>query len=115
MARQSLAQLETEHLECRSWAHAWDYDVSYVERVGRMSVLELHLTCTRCKGGRVDRFNRSTGRLISRHYVYPKDYVVEKLERWGGRRRFNNNVRVELFRRFTTTAKPKARKGKRAA
>ena len=71
----------------------------------------MHLHCTRCDGYRIDRFNRPTARLISRKYMYPEGYVVEDLKHWGGRRRFNQNVRVELFNRFT----PKKRKEKRAS
>lgn len=112
MPRQSLSQLETAHLKCRSWAHAWDYEVSYVERVGNSRILELHLHCERCDGYRIDTFDRpSQPRLISRKYVYPEGYVVVDLKRWGGRRHFNQSVQGELFSRFT----PSKRKEKRVS
>lgn len=73
----SLQELELNHLQCRSWAHAWEYAVSYLVRIDRADYIELHLTCLRCKAERIDTLRRTTGLLETRSYKMPDGYHIE--------------------------------------
>jgi hypothetical protein len=96
--------LDTDHLECRSWAHAWEHVTTFVSKVGRSTVYELHLRCTRCNGERFDIIIRGQG-LDKRRYRHPPGYLITGLDQdWGGRKAFNQNAREELYGRL---AKPK--------
>lgn len=95
----SFTRLDTTHLKCRSWLHAWEHEVTIVEHVGRSTVLVVHLRCLRCGTKRTDEVMRSTGRLNHRSYKdRPKNYLVKGV---GNRVTFNNGVRLELTMRMS--------------
>lgn len=101
MARpQSLKKLQTQHLKCRSWMHAWEHELTTLERIGQAQLLILTLRCTRCGTKRTDEIRRSNGQLEARAYTErPKNYLIDDVKSWGGRVEFNNNVRLELVNR----------------
>jgi hypothetical protein len=104
---EALAEMDTEHLKCRTWMHPWDVEVTYSMTFRRSEHLEIHLYCERCGGQRIDLVKRSTGELMRRRYIHPEGYMVEDLKSWGGRSTFNANVRVELYERYAVGAKKK--------
>lgn len=104
-APRKLADLETNHLACRSLGHAWDIEVCYRGREGASTVYTVHLRCSRCATTRRDRVVRHEG-LDGRTYTHADGYLISNLDKWGGRTIFNSNVRETLYSRL---AKPKPR------
>lgn len=108
----SLSKLETNHLKCRSWRHAWDLEMNVVQVLDRRRVYELNLACLRCGATRVDTYLPGQG-LLSRAYGHPEHYLVdgEEVDSYGGRARFNVAVSDELVKRVTRAGKdsPKLR------
>lgn len=100
-----LRELETAHLKCRSLQHAWDPKGLQVIYWDRKQARSLRLECLRCAGERIDIMLWSTGELVSRVYHHPKNYLIEDVPSWGGRREFNNNVRRELYGRLSKKGK----------
>lgn len=61
------------YLPCRSDGHGWKPKELVI--VGR-DTLERHLWCAGHEGWRIDRVDRTTGEVVHRRYVGPKDYYV---------------------------------------
>ena len=101
---QRYGDMATEHLECRSWQHAWEHEVTFVTTVERRKAYELHLRCMRCPARRRDMI--VAGAVVSRVYDYPDGYLLDDAKSWGSRAVVNANVRTELMERLTTV-KPK--------
>jgi hypothetical protein len=97
--------MDTKNLECRVLMHAWEHKQTFLTKEGRVELLELRLECLRCPTVRIDVYLRSKGVLDSRQYRHPDNYLVEELKSWGGRKIFNNNIRIELFSRYIKGAK----------
>lgn len=62
----------SEHLECRTLAHAWKY--TDVTRDGRNYVQGRE--CTRCETVKFVTISPK-GEVVSSRYVYPKGYMVD--------------------------------------
>src|SRR5204862_332073 len=61
----------TDYTRCGTYGHAWfEADSDWRTEVG----VPLTLRCERCMTERRDAVSRSTGELVSRHYVYPEGY-----------------------------------------
>lgn len=106
----SFSEMSDEVLECRAWRHAWVHKVTWLDKKGRVAVVEMHLECNRCPTTRVDVLRRSNAELLSRAYHHPDDYLIKDPKAWGGRKVFNTNVRMELITRRSWGAKTKPKK-----
>lgn len=99
-----LRDMETDHLQCRLWGHAWDHTLTVMSRVGRKLAYELHLTCLRCGGERRDTVYQ--GVAEKRSYSYADGYLIEGGQKaWGGRSTFHANANDTLLARLVTRKK----------
>lgn len=97
----NFGDISTQHLECRSWHHAWEHVVTFVV-ASRPKRYELHLRCLRCGAERFDELVKGT--VTSRRYRLPEGYLIRDVKSWGGRVTFNGSTRTALADRL---ARPK--------
>jgi len=95
-------ELATDHLECRSWSHAWQHVSTHVRRDEAGRAFDVTLECLRCHTTRHDVIDAGTGSLDARAYSHAEGYLIDDVPSWGGRATFNANARRELYRRLTT-------------
>lgn len=63
-----------EYIECKTYGHSWDeYNARYADAAPR-GTDRLTLRCTRCGTTRHDTFDKVTGEVETRKYVYPSGY-----------------------------------------
>ena len=96
----SFDDLETNHLKCRGWGHAWEAKVSYVVEGRRRRGYELHLKRERCTATRTDLRVQGIG-LEARAYTRPDGYDIKDIKGWGGRQLFNRNASDHLLDRIS--------------
>jgi len=95
-------ELTTDHLECRSWSHAWSHVSTHVRRDDIGRAFDVTLECLRCHTLRHDVIDAGSGELDGRAYTHADGYLIDDVPSWGGRATFNANARRELYRRLTT-------------
>lgn len=66
-----------EYTRCHTYGHAWfEADSDWATSMGT----PLTLRCERCMTERREAISRTTGELVYRRYVYPKDYRFSRDE-----------------------------------
>jgi hypothetical protein len=77
-----IRELRPDHTRCRTIGHAWyEVDSDWAKSEGAASFgTPVTLRCDRCTTERRETWDRHTGDLATRYYVYPDGYQ----QRWGG-------------------------------
>lgn len=98
----SFDDMDTKVLICRVGRHQLPLEMSEIVVIGRREGLKYHWgPCANCKTWRYDtvlaNHRQHSVEMVSRVYEHPDGYLIEKIDEWGGRVVFNQNVRYEMF------------------